>query len=245
MKRILIALMVAAAFCSTLFAQQQKTIYKDSIGSSKITVTTTSSHSPKVSDHKKTSEVLADSAAMVESEELSTDTLNNDSNSSVSIGISNDDFPFNDKDFGNIVGSGLLISLISIIMIFGFPIFIIFIVFFFRYKNRKARYRLAEQALAAGQTLPENFIKEVKTYDSRSQGIKNTFTGIGLFIFLWAITDNFGIGTIGLMVMFIGLGQWFIGTTSNKSNKQGGESSEDKRINGDTENTEYKDNSEK
>lgn len=254
MKRILIALMVAAAFCSTLFAQQQKTIYKDSIGSSKITVTKTSSHSPKVSDHKKTSDVLADSVAMVESEELSSDTLCNDSDSSTSIGMCDSDFPFNDKDFGNIVGSGVLITLVSIIMVFGFPIFIIFIVFFFRYKNRKARYRLAEQALAAGQTLPENFIKEVKTYDSRSQGIKNTFTGIGLFIFLWAITGNFGIGTIGLMVMFIGLGQWFIGTTSNKGNigdkeDKAGKADKgievDRGIRGDRENTEYKDNSEK
>ena len=219
MKRILIALMVAAAFCSTLFAQQQTTIYKDSVGSNKVTVTKTSSHSPKVSDHKNASNLLADSVAMAESEELSSDTLINDSDSSTSIGMCDSDFPFNDKDFGNIVGSGVLITLVSIIMVFGFPIFIIFIVFFFRYKNRKARYRLAEQALAAGQPLPDNLFKEVKTNDSRNQGIKNTFTGIGLFIFLWAITGNFGIGTIGLMVMFIGLGQWFIGFTSKNENQ--------------------------
>lgn len=237
MKRILIALMVAAAFCSTLFAQQQKTIYKDSIGSSKITVTKTTSHSPKVTDHKKVEDALIDTAAFVESDELASDTLGYDSSSSGKNQMNHDDFPFNDKDFGNIVGSGLLISLVSIIMVFGFPIFIIFIVFFFRYKNRKARYRLAEQAIAAGQPLPDNFIKEVKTYDPRSQGIKNTFTGIGLFVFLWAITGNFGIGTIGLLVMFIGLGQWFIGTNSKKEANKKDKFKENK-----IEDQEYKDN---
>ena len=80
------------------------------------------------------------------------------------------------------------------------PVFIIFVVFFFRYKNRKARYRLAEQALAAGQPLPEGFIRESKPTDQRTQGIRNTFTGIGLFIFLWAITGEFGIGAIGLLL---------------------------------------------
>ena len=105
----------------------------------------------------------------------------------------------------------VLIPIIAIIAVFGFPVFILFIIFFFRYKNRKARYRLAEQALAAGQPLPEEFIRENKSTDQRTQGIKNTFTGIGLFIFLWAITGEFGIGAIGLLVMFMGLGQWLIG----------------------------------
>lgn len=234
MKRILIALMVATAFCTTLLAQKHTTIYKDSAGSSKITVTKTSS--PKLSDQKNAPPQIADSSAMVESEELASDTLINDSSNSVTIGIDSDDFPFDKNDFGNIVGSGVIISIVAIIFIFGLPIFIIFIVFFFRYKNRKARYRLAEQAIAAGQPLPENFIKEKKGYDPRHQGINNTFTGIGLFIFLWAITGSIGIGSIGLLVMFIGLGQWLIGATSKKENKDNQENKEKQ---------ENKDNSEK
>lgn len=66
-------------------------------------------------------------------------------------------------------------------------------------------------ALATGQPLPADFIRENKPADPCSQGIKNTFTGIGLFIFLWAITGEFGIGTIGLLVAFMGIGQWIIG----------------------------------
>lgn len=36
------------------------------------------------------------------------------------------------------------------------------------------------------------------------------FVGIGLFIFLWAITDEFGLGCIGLLIMFTGFGQLVI-----------------------------------
>ena len=52
---------------------------------------------------------------------------------------------------------------------------------------------------------------------SGSSHIKNTFTGIGLFIFLWAITGEFGIGAIGLLIMFMGIGQWIIGSKQQKT----------------------------
>ena len=67
-------------------------------------------------------------------------------------------------------------------------------------------------AECSGVDAPAEFIRENQTVDSRSQGIKNTFTGIGLFIFLWAITGEFGIGAIGLLVTFMGIGQWIIGS---------------------------------
>ena len=111
----------------------------------------------------------------------------------------------------------VLIPIIAIIAVFGFPVFILFIIFFFRYKNRKARYRLVEQALAAGQPLPEDFLKEDKPNDPRTQGIKNIFTGIGLFIFLWAITGEFSIGTIGLLITFMGIGKWIIGRKKDEN----------------------------
>ena len=66
------------------------------------------------------------------------------------------------------------------------------------------------KALASGQPLPENLFKEADSTDIRSKGIKNVFVGIGLFIFLWAITEEFGLGCIGLLVMFTGFGQLVI-----------------------------------
>ena len=50
--------------------------------------------------------------------------------------------------------SETVIAVTAIVFVFGLPLLIIFVVFFFRYKNRKAKYRLAEQALGqAGELL--------------------------------------------------------------------------------------------
>lgn len=104
----------------------------------------------------------------------------------------------------------VVIAVTAIVFAFGFPLIVLFIIFFFRYKNRKAKYRLAEQALISGQPLPENFFKGVEAMDLRSRAINNIFIGIGLFIFLWAITEKFGLGCIGLLIMFTGFGQLVI-----------------------------------
>ncbi len=123
-------------------------------------------------------------------------------------------------ELNDIIEKGIIVSIISTIVVFACPVFILFIIFFFRYKNRKARYHLAEQALAAGQPLPDNLIKEKKTTDQQTQGIRNTFTGIGIFIFLWALTSKFSIGAIGLLVMFMGIGQWITGYKQQKKNSE-------------------------
>ena len=100
-----------------------------------------------------------------------------------------------------------LISIMGIIFVFGLPIAIIFIIFYYRNKNRKAKYQLAEKILASGQPLPPNFFNEIGIKDLRSRGFSNTFLGLGLFIFLWATTGEFSSGCIGLLVLCIGLGQ--------------------------------------
>lgn len=203
MKQILIALMVAWTTCSVLNAQNRTTVTQDSVGNTKSTAITVIGTDINAADADSTD---ADSITM----------STRHSGTRIAFDTSDNEFLY-DK-FEDALGGGILIAIISVIAVFGFPVFILFIIFFFRYKNRKARYRLAEQALAAGQPLPEDFIKENKPTDQRSQGIKNTFTGIGLFIFLWAITDELSIGTIGLLVMFMGIGQWIIGYTQQKKN---------------------------
>lgn len=136
-------------------------------------------------------------------------------NSSNSNSESDDDYKHHSSayDFGWNIGHATrdaVIAITAIVFVFGFPLIIVFIIFFFRYKNRKAKYRLVEQALASGQPLPENLFKKADSTDIRSKGIKNVFVGIGLFIFLWAITEEFGLGCIGLLVMFTGFGQLVI-----------------------------------
>lgn len=200
MKHLLIALMVATAFCSMTFAQQKTTISKDSISKAKATMVQT--ETAKTAETKDSTDI-AEYTDVVDSS-----TTNNDQ----SFSVQKSDFL---EEFGD-NSTAVVIVISSLIAVFGFPIFIIFIAFYFRYKNRKAKYKLVEQALAAGQPLPENFLNENQQSDSRSKGIKNTFTGLGLFIFLWAITGNFGIGCIGLLVMLTGIGQWVLAISNDK-----------------------------
>ena len=205
MKNFLLALMVVLTTCTLAIAQNNTTVVQDSVGNVKISV----KKSSKANANNTAVTVVGVDAMDADSTDIDADSSSvSHGSASFSINTDDDDFPF--YDFGNAV-SGLLIPIIAIISVFGSPVLILFIVFFFRYKNRKARYRLAEQALATGQPLPADFIWENKPADPCSQGIKNTFTGIGLFIFLWAITGEFGIGTIGLLVAFMGIGQWIIG----------------------------------
>ncbi|MDO4163080.1 MAG: DUF6249 domain-containing protein [Bacteroides sp.] len=112
-----------------------------------------------------------------------------------------------------------IVAIIAIVFIFGVPTFIVFIIFYFRHKNRKAKYELAERALAAGQPLPAEFFKELTVKDNRTKGIRNIFTGLGLFIFLWACTESFGLASIGLLVMFTGFGQVVIYYTQQPKDK--------------------------
>ena len=185
MKNFLLALMVVLTTCTLAVAQT--TVVRDSIGKVKVTVT---------KDNKANTNNTAVTVIGVDTADADSADVNaNSSNVSTTHGKASFTFDSDDSDFPfhNVsAGGGILVAIIAIIAVFGFPVFILFVIFFFRYKNRKARYRLAEQALAAGQPLPAEFIRENKTVDSRSQGIKNTFTGIGLFIFLWAITGGFG-----------------------------------------------------
>ena len=194
-------------------AQNNTTVVQDSVGNVKISV----KKSSKANANNTAVTVVGVDATDADSTDIDADSSSvSHGSASFSINTDDDDFPF--YDFGNAV-SGLLIPIIAIISVFGSPVLILFIVFFFRYKNRKARYRLAEQALATGQPLPADFIRENKPADPCSQGIKNTFTGIGLFIFLWAITGEFGIGTIGLLVAFMGIGQWIIGNKQKQNSE--------------------------
>lgn len=133
---------------------------------------------------------------------------------------------FNWPDFGE--NTAMLIPIIAIICVFGLPAVIVFLAFYFKYKNRKAKYKLAEQALAAGQPIPADFFKNQTEKSMLNKGINNAFTGLGLFIFFWASTGEFGIGCIGLFILFTGLGQIVIHYTqeNKKNNRNNGSAGE-------------------
>lgn len=204
MKRIILGLMLAMMFCALLQGANRTVTENDGQGNKKRVI--------ELRDTVINGETVTDTLSIM--------TYENSADS--------DDAPekwrtrhgsgmeWNGFDLGTKT-SETVIAVTAIVFVFGLPSLILFIVFFFRYKNRKAKYRLAEQALANGQQLPDNFFKEAAPKDIRSKGINNIFVGIGLFIFLWAITEEFSLGCIGLLVMFTGFGQLVIYYTQQNS----------------------------
>lgn len=240
MKRILFAIMVALTICSLANAQGQATTSNDSAVS-------VAASTDKTKDSQKNTGNTAVTVVGVDATDEDTEEDSSNVQTSYASSRGAHTSVTIDDNLFDMVGTNLsnafIITILSIIMVFGFPVFVIFIIFFFRYKNRKARYRLVEQALASGQPLPDGFLKEQKLTDQRSQGIRTTFTGIGLFIFLWAITGTFGIGAIGLLIMFTGIGQWLTGLKQERKESKPG-MSKDERIVVDKEETDEAKNEE-
>ncbi len=104
------------------------------------------------------------------------------------------------------------ISIITIISIFALPAIIIFLVLNYRSKKRKEHYQVIEKAIESGQPLPEEFVEKTKEEDDaiRVKGIKNIFLGLGLAIFFYAMSGAIFLASIGLLIMFNGIGQLVI-----------------------------------
>ena len=198
MKRIILGLMLAMMFCTLVQGANRTVTENDGQGNKKRVI--------ELRDTVINGETVTDTLSIM--------TYENGTGSSDAPEKwrthHNSSMDWNGFDLGSKT-SETVIAVTAIVFVFGLPLLIIFVVFFFRYKNRKAKYRLAEQALASGQQLPENFFKEAAATDIRS---------IGLFIFLWAITGEFGLGCIGLLVMFTGFGQLVIFYSQQKKNEE-------------------------
>lgn len=183
-----------------------------------ISITMMGQTSPKkVKLAKDTIENAATTAENINSDSTSTNTVSVNGNS-------DDDSDLKSlKELGNFSFDGTprdLIAIIAIISVFGMPVLIIFIIFLFRYKTKTAQCRVAEKSLESGKEVPEGLFKNDEELTNLNvKGIKNLFLGFGLGIFLWAITGEFGIGCIGFMIMFMGIGQVVIYYTQKPANK--------------------------
>ena len=104
-----------------------------------------------------------------------------------------------------------LAGFIVLLLLFSSPIVITALILGYRHKEKKAKYQIISEALAAGKELPKEFFVEAsKNTDTKvvlSKGIKNACLGIGLAIMLWFITEEMGIVSIGILIFFIGIGQ--------------------------------------
>lgn len=212
MKRIIFGLMVAMLFCTLAQGKNRTVTENDSLGNKKRVI--------ELNDTVINGNAVTDTLSIMNYENSeNADTDNNSGNWKHHRGNLGWDIP--GFDLGDSVTAGMIVAVTAIVFVFGLPLVIIFLIFFFRYKNRKAKYRLAEQALASGQALPDNFFKQADIDNNTyNKGVKNIFTGIGLFIFLWAITGEFGLGCIGLLIMFTGFGQLVIHYSQQKKNEE-------------------------
>ena len=113
-----------------------------------------------------------------------------------------------------------LINLRLLIPIFGIllPVFIIFVVFFYESKNKKNKYNaLIEVSKNMKDSdevkgLLESFKKAKKSNtDYRKTGLVTIFTGVGLAAFGHFGLSNDVVFGVGLLVMFIGVGQMIAG----------------------------------
>ena len=204
MKKFMIAFMMMLAMSISMMGQaspKKATLTKNPAANVTLTTQTTSSDSDSIA---------SDSLTSLKS--LSQDD-NSDNGELKSLKAELKGFPFEDS-------AGLIVPVIAILAVFGMPVFIILIVFVFRHKNKQAQYRLAEKALENGKDIPEGLFKEIeKPTNIYAKGVKNAFLGLGLGIFLWALTGEFGLGCIGFMIMLMGIGQIVIHYTQKPSDK--------------------------
>ena len=204
MKQFMIAFMMMLAMSISMMGQaspKKATLTKNPAANVTLTVQTTSSDSDSIA---------SDSLTSLKS--LAQDD-NSDNGELKSLMAELKGFPFEDS-------AGLIVPVIAILAVFGMPVFIILIVFVFRHKNKQAQYRLAEKALENGKDIPEGLFKEIeKPTNIYAKGVKNAFLGLGLGIFLWALTGEFGLGCIGFMIMLMGIGQIVIHYTQKPSDK--------------------------
>ena len=119
-----------------------------------------------------------------------------------------------------LLNSQHLINLSLLIPIFGIllPVLIIFVVFFYESKNKKNKYNALIEVSKNMKDSDEvkdllnSFRQRKKTNtDYRKTGLVTIFTGVGLAAF-----DYYGLKTdivfgVGLLVMFIGVGQMIAG----------------------------------
>lgn len=119
------------------------------------------------------------------------------------------------------IGGGVIVAIIVLVTVFlifvVLPIVVLILIIRYFIKRHNDRVMLAEKAIAAGQTIPEN----LKPVDKQSpqylykRGVSNLAIGVGLALMflLWGSSTLAG---IGVLVACYGLGQLLISRSGKK-----------------------------
>ena len=99
-----------------------------------------------------------------------------------------------------------LIPLVAIITTMAVPVLIVVFIHYFRHKDHKARMAVAQAAIEAGLTIPEDLFKTVekKKKTHLQNALECIAAGIGVGAMLWIIVEpKFAI--IGLFIFLMGI----------------------------------------
>lgn len=131
---------------------------------------------------------------------------------------------FSESVLKDIVMPMVIVSLLGGLL----PIVCVIAALVYSYKQRKAKYRMAEKILESGQPLPESLNGVLgdaeRQTDLYSRGIKNVCLGVALSLFLFFLTDELGIACIGLFVVANGVSQ-LLGSRRLERAEKAGQSS--------------------
>lgn len=123
------------------------------------------------------------------------------------------------KDMRGMMNEALMPIAVVFIMFFMAPVVIIGLIVYLIVKSRNQKLRLAELAIQNGQPIPEFIKKKEEEEAPGTKGIKCMFIGIGLFIALLLMGLK-SISGFGLLVMFIGCGQFVIANWTRWTSKK-------------------------
>jgi heme/copper-type cytochrome/quinol oxidase subunit 4 len=216
-KKTLLLFLAACTLCCTAgFAKNRTVTEEDSVGNVKRTI--------EVSDTVINGKTVTDT--------LSITTYNTgsgaDHNGKVKTytygGFNLDEFTDGNTNWDDMSNGLKTITVLAIIFIFALPVIAILIALLlfllFRRKSEKAKLRLAEKSLERGQPIPTEYMPKKPLKDLRTRGVSNICLGLALFIFIWAITNTFALGCIGLFFFFTGVGQVVTHYLNAKDQKQ-------------------------
>ncbi|PYJ73049.1 MAG: hypothetical protein DME75_02670 [Verrucomicrobia bacterium] len=114
------------------------------------------------------------------------------------------------KSDGDIPAKVIPIVLITMLAVFGMPVLIVAVIMYFSFSRTRSLQRTVRLMVEKGQPVPEALLNPPPAQRQRSdmrRGVVLVMVGIGLMIFLGAVSDwESGAWSIGLIPFLIGAG---------------------------------------
>lgn len=111
--------------------------------------------------------------------------------------------------------SGEIIGALSVLLLFGGPILIVAIVSYNNRRKRQMVHETIDRIIAQGKDVPVELLDALDKGRNNgksmlSRGTVNVALGIGIGAFLYAVSDDSGVATIGLIPLCIGAAQLLV-----------------------------------